>query len=78
MTKYRLTERETFAPDYKYSEEFKKLTNAQARMRQMYHELAINGNPDAIQKAEINERSASVIINDGNEVYWDIEEIVTS
>ena len=75
MPRYRLTERETFAPDYKYSEEFKKLTNAQNRMRQMYHDLVAEGDPNAIEKAEINERSASVIINDGNEIYWDIEEI---
>ena len=43
-------------------------------MRQMYHETAIEGDPDLIEKAEIFEMCASVIFVDGNEVTWDIED----
>ena len=71
---YRVIEREKYAPDYKYEEEYENLSDAKERMRQLYHETAIEGDPDLIEKAEIFEMCASVIFVDGNEVTWDIED----
>jgi hypothetical protein len=42
-------------------------------MRECYHSVAVEGNSDAVEKAEIFERSAIVYLNDGNEISWDIE-----
>ena len=71
---YKVIEREKYAPDYEYEEDYFLLTDAKARMKQLYHETAIEGDPDLIEKAEIFEMCASVTFVDGNEVTWDIED----
>lgn len=71
---YTLRETETNAPEYKHEESFDNLESAQKRMLEMYRGVAIDGNPDAIEKAEHFERSAYVLLNDGNQIEWDIEE----
>ena len=73
--KWILIEREKYAMDYVYVEGFKTLKDAQARMHLLYHENAVDGNEDAIEKTEFNDRSAYVIIDDGNEIWWNIEKV---
>ena len=73
--KYILRERESAVPEYNYNEEFKTHKEAYNRMREMYHELAINGDPGSIIKAEIAKNSAMVEICDGNVVEWEIEKV---
>ena len=73
--KYIVTERESAVPDYNYSEQFNTYQEAYERMKEMYHELAVEGNPDAIKKAEIAENSAMIEIYDGNVVEWEIEKV---
>ena len=74
--KYKLTEKDYFqVSEYNYHEEFDNYEDAFNRMRQMYHDVVIEGNSDAIEKSEFNKMSAYVLINDGNEIEWDIEEI---
>lgn len=76
MERYRLKEYETNCPEYEYSEEFDSLELAQERMRELYHELAFeNTPPEVIVEADIDDRSAFVLTNDGNEIGWDIETI---
>lgn len=73
--KYRITETEAYAPDYSYTEDYKTLQEARDRMLDMYHYVAIEGNPEAVEEADIIERSAWVRLTDGNEISWDIDEI---
>ena len=73
MAKFRLTEKENeYEP---YIEEFDTREEAQTRMRGMYHQVAIEGNPNVIYKAKIYENSAIVITNEDMTIEWDIEEI---
>lgn len=74
MKKFTLTETEDIAPDYEYKEEFDTLEEAQARMKDMYHQTIIEGNQDAVDKTEINDRSIYVYLNDGNKISWEIWE----
>ena len=69
-----LTETELYAPDYNHQEEFETLESAQERMKELYHSIAIEGNHNVIERAELNERSALIVGNDGNEIEWDISE----
>ena len=69
---YTLTEYEAYAPDYAHSEKFATLEDAQERMKEMYHYVAIDGNPDAVRKATLDAQSASVSLTDGNCISWDI------
>jgi hypothetical protein len=71
---YRVTETESFYPDYEYHEDYEKHEDAQERMRIMYHDIAIPENP-VVVRAEFNDNSALVEINDGNIIEWDISEI---
>ena len=73
--KWILTERELNVPEYSYSESFKTLKKAQERMSQMYHDVAIDGNKEMIESATLDKRSASVVLVDGNEIWWDIEKV---
>ena len=74
MEKYIVKEYETNCPEYEYSEEFDSLELAQERMRQLYHELVFeNTPPEVIVEAGIYDRSAFALIDDGNEIGWDIE-----
>ena len=73
--KYIVTERESAVPSYRHSELFDTHEEAYTRMKELYHELAVEGNPDAIIKAEIAENSAMVEIYDGNIVEWEIEKV---
>ena len=75
MGKFRVTETESFVPSYKYSEDFDTIDEARQRMKEMYHEIVIEGNPDAIESAELYTNSARVVLNDGNEIEYDIEEL---
>lgn len=72
MKKYIVTETESNAPNYKYQEEFDTIEEAKARMLDMYHQVAIEGNFDAIEKAELYQNSAIVYLIDGNTVEWEI------
>ena len=74
-TKYLLTERETYAPDYEdyvFQEVFNSYEEASERMRDIYHSTIIEGNPDAIEKTEFSTNSIYVLLNDGNGLYWEI------
>ena len=71
---WKVVEKEKNAPDYMYSESYDTLVQAKERMRIMYHDVAVEGNMDIIEKASIDERSASVVFDDGNEIWWDIIE----
>lgn len=73
--KYIVTERESAVPSYRHSELFDTHEEAYNRMKELYHELAVESNPDAIKKAEIAENSAMVEIYDGNVVEWEIEKV---
>lgn len=75
MGKFRVTETESFAPSYKYSEDFDSIKKARQRMKEMYHEIAIEGNPNVIESAELYANSARVVLNDGNEIEYEIEKI---
>ena len=72
--KYKVVERAKFAPEYHYEEGYDDLSDAKERMRQMYRQTAIEGNPELIEKADIHEMCASVTFVDGNEITWDIED----
>ena len=72
---YKLTETEKFYPDYCHEETFPTLKEAQARMKDLYRQLVIEGDYDNFEKAMLYERSAFVLVNDGNEISWDIETI---
>lgn len=41
-------------------------------MLDMYHQVAIEGNFDAIEKAELYQNSAIVYLTDGNIIEWEI------
>lgn len=69
--KYILTETESFAEDWNHKETFGTLCEAQTRMKNCYHDIAVEGE-DAVEKAELYERSAVVKLKDGNEISWDI------
>jgi len=71
-TKYILTETESYAPEYEYQEVFNSYEEASERMRDIYHSTIIEGNPDAIEKTEVYPNSVYVLLNDGNELYWEI------
>ena len=73
MSKFIVRERELYFSDYDYQEEYNTLEDAQKRMKEMYHNVAFH--EEAIEKTELNERSAIVYVNDGNEISWDIEEV---
>lgn len=75
MGKFKVTETESFVPSYKYSEDFDTIEEARQRMKEMYHETAVEGNPNAIESAELYANSARVVLNDGNEIEYEIEEI---
>lgn len=75
MRKFRVTETESFVPSYEYHEDFDTIEEARQRMKEMYHELAIDNDPDTIESAELYANSARVVINDGNEIEYEIEEI---
>lgn len=75
MAKFILIEREKFDENHTYQEDYDTLEEAQERMKELYHEVAIEGNPDAIEVGKLYERSAYVRINDGNVIGWDIEEV---
>jgi len=72
---YRVVEREKYAPDYKYEEEYDTIETARFRVKDLYHQTAIEGDPDLIESADHGENwgYASVVFRDGNEVSWDIE-----
>ena len=71
---FKLTETEEFDKNYCYCEEYNDYKSAYNRMLEMYREVAIEGNSEAIECAEIYERSAFVELNNGNVIEWDIEE----
>ena len=73
MSKFIVKESELYFSDDDYQEEYNTLEEAQERMKEMYHNVAFH--EEAIERAELNERSAIVYVNDGNEIYWDIEEV---
>ena len=75
MGKFKVTETESFVPSYKHSEDFDTIEEARQRMKEMYHELAIDNDPDTIESAELYANSARVVINDGNEIEYEIEKI---
>lgn len=70
--KYRLTETEKIDSSYKHIEEFELEEDAQARMKELYKEYYEN---PAVEKTELNENSAIIYLNDGNEIEWDIENV---
>lgn len=72
MKKYIVTETESNAPNYKYQEEFDTIEEAKTRILDMYHQVAIEGNFDAIEKAELYQNSAIVYLIDGSTVEWEI------
>lgn len=72
MKKYIVTETEKDAPNYKYQEDFDTIEAARARMLDLYHQVAIEGNFDAIEKAELYQNSAIVYLIDGSTVEWKI------
>ena len=74
MKKYIVTETESNVPDYKYQEEFDAIETAKARMLDLYHQVAIEGNFDAIEKAELYQNSAIVYLTDGNTIEWEVYE----
>ena len=71
---FRLTEYELDIPEYNYSEDFDTLEDAQKRLRELYQEFALSEN-EVIIKSEIDQNSAAVYLIDGNEIFWNIEEI---
>lgn len=68
-----LVERESLYPNYEHREKFNSLEEAQDRMKDLYHSVAVEGNSDVVEDARLYERSAIVYLNDGNEISWDIE-----
>lgn len=70
---FTLVEREKNAEDYQYKEVFTDLEKAKERMIELYHDVAVEGNTEFIEKAEIYDRSAIVYLYDGNIIEWDIE-----
>ena len=72
-TMWRLKETELNVPEYQYTEKFDSLEEAQARMKDLYHNVAIEGDHDMIEHADINDIHAIVVLKDGNEIEWNIE-----
>lgn len=72
-TMWRLKETELIVPEYTYTEKFDSLEEAQARMKDLYHNVAIEGDHDMIEHADINDIHAIVVLKDGNEIEWNIE-----
>jgi hypothetical protein len=72
---YRVTETESLYPDYSYHEDYKTHEDAHKRMLEMYHYVAIEGNPEVIVKAGWYENSAFVELCDDNTVEWEITEV---
>ena len=72
MEKYTVIERELNVPEYEYEEEFNTLQEAQDRMAQMYHNIAVD-EEGWVEEARIDERSAYAVLTDGNVISWDIE-----
>lgn len=72
MKKYIVTETEKDDSDYKYQEEFDTIKEAKARMLDLYRQVAIEGDFDDIEKAELYQNSAIVYLNDGNIIEWEI------
>jgi len=70
---YRLTEKEQKVPEYSYHEEFDTFEDAQERMRELYANVAYHS--PCIITTKVHDRSAAVLLNDGNEISWDIEEL---
>lgn len=70
-TEYRQDDR---VPIFEHEEEYPCRENAQARMKDLYHEQVIEGNPDTFSKTELNENSAMYETYDGMIVEWDIRE----
>lgn len=67
---YTLTERESLDPDYAYSETFDTIESARQRMHELYKD---NTHMDVVVSAEMHDRSAVIVFNDGNELSYDIE-----
>ena len=74
MKKYIVTETESNTPDYKYQEEFDTIEEAKVRMLDLYHQVVIEGNLDAIEKAGIYQNGAFVYLTDGNVIRWEVYE----
>ena len=72
-TIWRLKETELNVPEYQYTEKFDSLEEAQARMKDLYHNVAIEGDHEMIEHADINDIHAIVVLKDGNEIEWNIE-----
>ena len=70
FAKYYLYDTEAIDDTYSYYEIFDKLSDAQERMKEKYNKAISN---DAVVKSELYERSAVIYLNDGNEIYFDIE-----
>ena len=73
--RYFLTKTESMNPEVNQCviEIHNNLDSAIASMRQEYEELT-KGNSGIIEKAEINDDSAIVCLNDGNYIKWKIEQ----
>ena len=72
---YILKETELFIPEYNYQEEFNTYEEAKQKMTELYHELAVNGNPNIIEESGIHSHSAYITFYDDNEISWKIEEV---
>ena len=72
--RYRLTQRETKATWFEHKEEFDTLEDAQERMHQMYHDIAING-AELVESAGYKDMESWIELEDHNVVSMIIEEI---
>lgn len=72
--RYRLTQRETKATWFEHKEEFNTLEEAQERMMQMYHDIAING-AELVESAGYKDMESWIELEDHNVVSMIIEEI---
>lgn len=68
---YILTETEG---EHTYTELFTSREEARARLRDRYHETAVLGDPDAIEKADYSDDVASLIPKEGDSINWRITE----
>lgn len=72
---YTFIETQTKHPDYFYHEDYKTYEEAYERMRTIYHTFAVEGNPETIIKATINDNNAMMEESDGNQTWWRVIEI---
>lgn len=71
---YTVIETESMHPEYLYHEDYRTQEEAFERMRQMYGNIAIEGNPEVVRSG-FGDDNAMVEAPDGNQIWWRILEI---